>query len=195
MWVDTSSLAIGVVLERHETVLEDACWQRPENDTQHINLAELDAVLKCINLALQWQCKVLHVKTDSVCVHHWVSDTRTGRTRVRIKAATEMLIRRRLNTLKKLVEEYELTVYVVLIPSNKNMADQLTRVSQRWFTAMKMENGPKPLIGAIHVDELNVDQIMAIHRSSGHLVLRRTSWKENLPSDTKSSCQDGHKNV
>ena len=53
VWVDASSLAIGVALERHETVFEDACWLRPENDAQHINLAELDAVLKGINLALQ----------------------------------------------------------------------------------------------------------------------------------------------
>ena len=62
---------------------------------------------------------------------------------MRTKAAIEMLIRRRLNTLKKLVEEYELTVDGVLVPSNKNMADRLTKVPQRWFTAMKMENGPK----------------------------------------------------
>ena len=70
VWVDASSLAIGVALERHEILLEDACRLRPENDAQHINVAELDAVLKGINLALPWQCKVLHLKTDSVCVHH-----------------------------------------------------------------------------------------------------------------------------
>ena len=46
-------------------MLEDACWLQPENDAQHINLAEQDAVLKGINLVLQWQCKVLHMKTDS----------------------------------------------------------------------------------------------------------------------------------
>ena len=79
------------------------------------------------------------------------------------KAATELLIRRWLNTLKKLVEEYELTVGMVLVLSNENMADRLRRVPQRWYTAMKMENGPKPLIGAIHMDELKADQIMAIH--------------------------------
>ena len=53
VWIDASSLAIGVALEKHETVLEDACWLRPENDAQHINLAELDTMLKGINLALQ----------------------------------------------------------------------------------------------------------------------------------------------
>ena len=66
VWVNASSLAIGVALEWHETVWEDACWLWPEDNAQHINLAELDAVLKGINLALNWQGKVLHVKTDSV---------------------------------------------------------------------------------------------------------------------------------
>ena len=40
MWVDASSLVIRVALERHETVLEDAGWLRPENYAQHINLVK-----------------------------------------------------------------------------------------------------------------------------------------------------------
>ena len=51
-WVDTSSLATGVVLERFGTVLEDAYWLRLKNDAQHINLVEFDATLKGLNLAL-----------------------------------------------------------------------------------------------------------------------------------------------
>ena len=43
---------------------------------------------------------------------------------MRTKATTEMLIKRWLNTLKKLVEEYELTVDMLLVPSNKKMADE-----------------------------------------------------------------------
>ena len=50
--VDASSLAIGVLLEKDGAVVEDACWLRPTNDAAHINLAELDAVMKGINLAL-----------------------------------------------------------------------------------------------------------------------------------------------
>ena len=42
--------------------------------------------------------------------------------------------------------------------------------------ARKMENGPKLLIGAIHVDELNADRIMAIHRNSGHPGVWRTTY-------------------
>ena len=29
-WIDTSSLAIGVALERHEIVLEEGCWLQPQ---------------------------------------------------------------------------------------------------------------------------------------------------------------------
>ena len=68
VWIDASSLATGVLLERDDIVFEDACWLRPANEAQHINLAELDAALKGINLALQWKCKVMHLITDSVSV-------------------------------------------------------------------------------------------------------------------------------
>ena len=54
VWVDASSLAMGVALEDNGSIIEDTCWLRPENDMQHINLAELDATLKKVNLALQW---------------------------------------------------------------------------------------------------------------------------------------------
>ena len=104
VWVDASSLATGVSLERDGTVVEDACWMRPEKDPQHINLAELDAIIKGVNLAILWEATTLHLFTDSACVHKWVTDTLTGRARVRTKAASEMLIRRRLSTLKSLVE-------------------------------------------------------------------------------------------
>ena len=47
---------------------------------------------------------------------------------------------------------------------------------QQRFTAIKLENGPKPLIGAIHVDELDADQIIAILRSSGHPGVQCTTY-------------------
>ena len=65
----------------------------PRAMPQHINLAELDAALKGINLALQWKCKVMHLKTDSVSVYHWLVDMPTGKTRVHMKATREMLHR------------------------------------------------------------------------------------------------------
>ena len=41
---------------------------------QDINLAELDTTLKVGNLALQWEARVLHIVTDSVCMHQWITD-------------------------------------------------------------------------------------------------------------------------
>ena len=108
-----------------------------ENDTWHINLAELDAVMKGVNLALQWLAKRLHLCIDSLCVYHWVSNMMTGKARICIKAR-EMLIKQRLAALKSLVSEYNLTVIITLVMSHCNLADQLTRVLNKWYIARKM---------------------------------------------------------
>ena len=53
VWVDASMLALGVVLEVDGEVVEDGCWLRPD-DGAHINMAELDAALKGVNMAILW---------------------------------------------------------------------------------------------------------------------------------------------
>ena len=63
-----------------------------------------------------------------------------------------MLIRRRLETIRKLVTEYNLSVDAVLVTSNCNLTDRLTRVPQRWYDAMKKEAGPVPLLCAASVE-------------------------------------------
>ena len=90
--VDASSLATGVVLEKHGDILEDACWLHRTKNAQHINLAELDATVKGLNLVLQWQARTVHLHTDSVCVYHWLTDTLTRRAQVRTKVASKMLV-------------------------------------------------------------------------------------------------------
>ena len=94
---------------------------------QHINLAELDVVLRGITLALQWKAKTIHLQTDSACVHRWVSDTLSGQTRVHTKTPSEMLIRHWLATLRELAAEYELDIDVMLVKSHDNLANQLIR--------------------------------------------------------------------
>lgn len=83
--VDASSLATGVKKEPGRSIVEDACWLRPESDTQHINLAELDSVIKGVNLAIQWEAETVHLKTDSLFVYKWLTDTLTGKPRLRVK--------------------------------------------------------------------------------------------------------------
>ena len=56
VWVDASSLATGVVLEVGVSTIEDASWLRTD-EASHINMAELDAVIKGLNAALVWGFK------------------------------------------------------------------------------------------------------------------------------------------
>lgn len=48
-----------------------------------------------------------------------------------------MLVSRRLQTLLQLIEEYGLAVDITLVRSEQNKADELTKVSQKWFKTMK----------------------------------------------------------
>ena len=168
VWVDASCVATGVALETNETVIEDACWLRPTNDAQHINLAELNAALKGVNLALQWEATVLHLVTDSACVYRWISDTLTGKARVNTREAGEMLVRRRLGTLRSLMKEYGLTIELKLVKSCQNCADSLTRVLHRWMDLLK--EGKEPMLESCAMvgRRLDMDQVADIHHQSGH---------------------------
>ena len=176
VWVDAGSLATGVSLEHDGAVVEDANWIRKERDTQHINLAELDAVLKGINMALMWEATMLHIHTGSACVHKWVTDTLMGKARVRTRAAGEMLIRRQLDALASLVKEYGLSVDVVLVRSEHNRADGLTRVPQRWFDLVKKAAEPPYCASAVLPSEHDSEWIRSIHHRSDHPGERRTLY-------------------
>ncbi|XP_043208454.1 uncharacterized protein LOC122374015 [Amphibalanus amphitrite] len=165
VWVDASSLAIGAVLEINDCVVEDACWLRKSSDT-HINLAELDAVIRGLNLALSWNLKNVTIMTDSRTVYHWLSDVLSGRARVKTKAASEMLIRRRLETVKKLGEEYAMQLCVKFVPSAENRADALTRVPKKWLTPQ----GASMVCSAV----VTKPDIARIHHTSGHPGITRT---------------------
>lgn len=134
VWVDASSMAHGVAVEMDGCVVEDASWLQKDLSC-HINMAELDAIIKGLNLALAWKMKVVDLLTDSSTVYRWISDALTRRSRLKTKAASEMLIRRRVGIVVSLVEEYNLQLSVTLVPSSSNKADSLTHVPQRWLKA------------------------------------------------------------
>ncbi|KAF0295372.1 hypothetical protein FJT64_000618 [Amphibalanus amphitrite] len=95
VWTDASSLATGVVLESADgDVIEDACWLR-HNEATHINMAELDAANRGVNLAVAWGARTIDLRTDSATVHRWLDDAISGRARLRTKAHGELMIRRR----------------------------------------------------------------------------------------------------
>ena len=47
---------------------EDAAWLRKKDDYDHINIAELEAVVRGVNLALKWGLREIEVVTDSATV-------------------------------------------------------------------------------------------------------------------------------
>ena len=51
VWCEASSIATGVLLEIGGVVVKDAAWLRKKVNASHINVAELDGVLKGVNLA------------------------------------------------------------------------------------------------------------------------------------------------
>ena len=174
VWVDASSLAIGVALESNGTVIEDATWLR-KDETSHINMAELDAVIKGVNLAIAWGMKEIEIFTDSATVHQWISDGLSGKSRLKTKAAGEMLIRRRVQIVTSLAEEYALRLSVRLVPSAENKADILTRVPQRWLKAIAgREMGP-PQCSAAELAERR-EQIQEVHCTRGHPGVKRTLY-------------------
>lgn len=64
VWTDVSNLAVGVVLQIEQNIVEDAAWLRPKTDSLHINRAELDAVIRRVNLALKWGSRDICLKCD-----------------------------------------------------------------------------------------------------------------------------------
>ena len=60
-WCDASSIAARVLLEMGDGPVVDAAWLWKKNDYGHINIAELDAVLKGINFALKWGLRDVEV--------------------------------------------------------------------------------------------------------------------------------------
>ena len=62
-----SDIATSVVLQLDNKVIEDAALRAPK-DKKHINIAELDATIKGLTLAAEWNLKTVTVATDSKTV-------------------------------------------------------------------------------------------------------------------------------
>ena len=131
----------------------------------------------------------LHLFTDSSCVHKWISDTLTGKARVRTKAASKMLIRRWLDTKIKLVKEYTLSMNVSLVKSSQNKADRLTRVPQTWLDAIKRNTGPVQPACIASMSSVGLDQIKIVHRQNGQPGVRQTLHfvKQMAPGVSKAA--------
>ena len=134
IWCDASSIALGACLEIDGDIVEDASWLRKKDDATHINVAELDAVIRGLNLAIKWDLRSVCIKTDSATVNNWVSSILANDHKIRTHGSSEMLIKRRLQIIGELKNTYEMAMLIELVPTVKNKADELTRVKKSWLT-------------------------------------------------------------
>lgn len=171
IWCDASSIALGCAVEVGDDVVEDAAWLRSKDDGTHINVAELDAVLRGVNLAVKWGFKTFVIMTDSATVKGWITSILTGDRRVKTHGIAEMIVRRRLSIVQDLVAEYGLEVTIELIPSEKNKADALTRVSKRWIERTKATE--YCLHGSDEAGDESLEQIKEVHERH-HFGVNRT---------------------
>ena len=130
IWCDACSLALEAILEIGGAMAEYAAWLRKKNDNAHINVAELDATIKGINLALKWGRQAVEIRTDSATVASLIKSKVSGDRRIKTKGAAVMLIKRCLGALRDLIIEFRLKITITLVQSQKNKADMLTRVKK-----------------------------------------------------------------
>mgnify|MGYP001800929972 FL=1 len=149
VWCEASSLAVGCCLQVDGHVVEDCAWLR--GDTAHINVAELEAVIKGVNLALKWKLKEFQVVTDSASVYGWFRSILEDTKRPKVSGLSEMVIKRRLETINQLIEEYRLALSIKLVPSEQNKSDVLTRVPKKWMQLVPRndDNDKVAAVGAV----------------------------------------------
>lgn len=96
--------------------------------TEFLNLAELHAMLKGVNLGLQWGTTKMHPFIDSHVSISWCLTHSIERPE---KATNEMFTRRWLSTLEKLVKEDEQLMDVTFVKSGQIQA------ADRWVSHKK----------------------------------------------------------
>ena len=61
IWCDASDVAIATVVEVSGCIVEDRSWLRSTKDKKHINVAELESLIKGIELACDWKATFVHL--------------------------------------------------------------------------------------------------------------------------------------
>ena len=120
-------------MERGDEIIEDGAWLRKADDGTHINLAELNAVIKGVNLSMKWGAKNVAIMTDSAPVHSWMSSMLKRDKRIKVSGLSKMLVKRRLSILLEMLEAYGVQWGVSLVSTIKNKEYVLTRVPRHWL--------------------------------------------------------------
>ena len=112
-------------------------------------VAELEAVGRGVNLAIQWGFRSFTVPIDSRMVVSCLDNTTKGRDRVRTKGILEMLIKRCLMVFKVVIAEYQLAVKFNLMPTIEKKADQLTWVAKKCLCYQESESSTEAVTASV----------------------------------------------
>ncbi|XP_065195812.1 uncharacterized protein LOC135827211 [Sycon ciliatum] len=176
LWCDASDIAHGAVIQADSMIVEDGCWLRQKDDRRHINIAERDAVIKGLHLAMQWQVKELTLFTDSKTVAAWLQSVLGKVSCVRVSGLQQVLVQRRLQIITDLVAVTGLTVKVQWISSQQNKADQLTRVPSSWIRCGKTllsRIAPSVTAAVVTVSPFSLDRVCAAQNADPKIVATR----------------------
>ena len=164
VWCDASNLAVGCCLRVNGAVVEDAAWMRKEDDGGHINVAELEAVVKGLSMVVKWNISDVEIVTDSASVYNWIKSILEGTRRPKVSGLSEMITKRRLGIISQLIEEYNINMTIRLVPSAENIADSMTRVPKSWLQRVCV---------AVSAANILKDQVRNVHEKH-HLGATRT---------------------
>ena len=82
-------MVLGALLEIGGVTVEDATWLQKKDDSGHNNVAELDATMKDINLALKWGLQAMEIRTYLAQVASWIKSEVSGDKRIKTKGAAD----------------------------------------------------------------------------------------------------------
>ena len=78
-----------------------------------------------------------------------------------------MIVKRRFYILRNLIDEFDLSVEIIFVPTSKNKADELTRVKKTWLTNVEDDEneGATVCAGTIDLEKVHNMHHVAVERS------------------------------
>jgi transposase InsO family protein len=136
LYTDASSTAHGAVLLIGEVYVEDRTWLRKPGDKRHINVAELNAVKKGIDILSDFRKAlrmtdpmVVDLKCDNKSAVSWLNRA-NERHWTAIKGVSSKVIEKLLHDIADSCKALNIKLKVELIPSEENKSDPLSRVPE-----------------------------------------------------------------
>ncbi|KAI0990278.1 hypothetical protein GJ496_004345 [Pomphorhynchus laevis] len=120
-----------------------------------LNLAELDATVKGLSLALYWNLRYVSIITYSKCVCGWVKCAIEQLKSIYIKGNSAAPVKRRLAIIRSLQEECNLILHIDLVESPENKADALTSVPANWLRIRTNSRPPRSLGADVRREDVN----------------------------------------